>query len=114
MQKIHCQACVNEKYKITTRIPVKHVCPKSDKKYVPPETQKIGDNLYYKIFIRNKLYSSKLATKYTLSVQYVNEYKVKSGTEFWTPHTKLLSEEFGGTYKYIWVKEDFYKTLAFV
>ena len=120
---MHCQACTNEKYKIVTKIPVEHVCPKFKKgrkaKGLIPETKHLTgiyypEGTYYKIFILQEVGRTNKATKYKLAVQYINNSLVSSGTEDWFPNSKTIVGETLMTEKYIWIHEEIYKQKIYV
>lgn len=118
MRVPHCQACANEKFGLRTRLPVKHICPKSDKNYQPAETQTIGTDIYYKVFYNQITYQTGKATKFQLTAkQWINNYKVTfRNSELWIPDWQFHNPNTHTQRSalYIWVKKEFYDQMAFV
>lgn len=116
--KPHCQACVNEKYGVKTRVDVPHICEKSDSKYLPPIIRKNSegnDEVLVYVTSAGKLFDTGKATKWKLkNGQWINGYKVRSSNnEVWIPnHIHIHNGKF--VEQGVWVEKSFYDKMAFI
>lgn len=93
-----------------------HICAKSRKDYIEPETQFFKDdkNPYYKILIYDEKYFSSDSSLYRLEKQFLNGYYVKSFSELWVYRGHFMGPESRGVNKWIWLDQQSYFKLVFL
>lgn len=109
-----CAACTIMRRGIKPRLMPAHTCERANPKYVEPEHSRFGVKVCYS----ERVKSTRDASLYKLTAQWLNGYRVKRGTELWVFQNKHV--EFETVHqtqrpeRWFWLSHEIYNTLAFV
>lgn len=115
-----CSACELDKRNIKAKNPPRHNCGRFGKGWVEPEVEFKNGFKYYKVYINQVVYETASgATKFYFTARkWVNGYKVKTESFVWLRNEDfepaVMNSGLVAKEKYIWIKEEAYKKLAFV